>query len=78
MLSAASFTTLRSAASRGPVVVINNCKWRSDILIIFHKSLPCSIPTADDFYDRARNLRDELVESIDLTPSNTRMLYVLY
>jgi hypothetical protein len=63
ILKALSFTTLRSAASRGPVVIINHCKWRSDIIILFHNSLPCSIPTADDFYDRANRLRDELVEA---------------
>ncbi len=62
-LRAPSFTTLRSAASRGPVILINHCIWRSDILILFHNSLPCAIPTADDFYDRANNLRDELVEA---------------
>ena len=62
-LSAPSFTTLRSAASRGPVILINHSEWRSDILIIFHKYLPCSIPTADDFYGRANKLRDELFEA---------------
>ncbi|KAH9005606.1 hypothetical protein EDB86DRAFT_3098631 [Lactarius hatsudake] len=62
-LKAPSFTSLRSAASRGPVVIINHCKWRSDILIIFHSFLPCSIPTANDFYARAKELRDELVEA---------------
>ncbi|KAH9041480.1 hypothetical protein EDB83DRAFT_2318223 [Lactarius deliciosus] len=60
-LKAPSFTTLRTAASRGPVILINHCKWRSDILILFHKYLPCSIPTAKDFYDRASELRDGLV-----------------
>ena len=64
-LMASSFTTLRSAASRGPVILINHCKWRSDILIIFHTRLPCSIPTADNFYARAKQLRDELVEARD-------------
>ncbi|KAH9023921.1 CHAT domain-containing protein [Lactarius hengduanensis] len=49
-----SFHTLRTAASRGP---------RSDILIIFHNSLPCSIPTVTGFYDRAKKLRDKLVEA---------------
>ncbi|KAH9179047.1 hypothetical protein EDB89DRAFT_770508 [Lactarius sanguifluus] len=44
-----SFTTLRTAASRGPVILINHCGWRSDILIIFHNSLPCSIPTCHWF-----------------------------
>jgi tetratricopeptide (TPR) repeat protein len=60
-LSAPSFATLRSAASRGPVIIINHCEWRSDILIILHNSLPCSIPTAKGFYARANKLRDELV-----------------
>ncbi|KAH9005623.1 CHAT domain-containing protein [Lactarius hatsudake] len=58
-----SFHTLRTAASRGPVILINHCEWRSDILIIFHNSLPCSIPTVAGFYDRAKKLRDELVEA---------------
>ncbi|KAH9047507.1 CHAT domain-containing protein [Lactarius deliciosus] len=62
-LKTPSFTTLRSAASRGPVIIINHCKWHSDILIIFHNYLPCAIPTTDDFYARANKLRDELVEA---------------
>jgi CHAT domain-containing protein/tetratricopeptide (TPR) repeat protein len=62
-LRAPPFTTLRSAASRGPVIIINHCEWRSDIIIIFHNSLPCSLPTAKNFYVRANKLRDELVEA---------------
>ena len=62
-LRAPSFATLRSAASRGPVIFINHSWWRSDILIVFHNHLPCSIPTARDFYDRANTLRDELAEA---------------
>ena len=62
-LKAPSFTTLRSAASRGPIILINHCEWRSDIMILFHNFLPCSIPTRDDFYDCANKLRDELVEA---------------
>ena len=54
------FATLRSAALRGPVILINHCFWRSDILIIVHDSLPCSIPTTNNFYDTANQLRDEL------------------
>jgi hypothetical protein len=56
-----SFTTLQSAASHGPVIIINHCKWRSAILIIFNR--PLIIPTADDFYARASKLRDKLVEA---------------
>ena len=62
-LRAPSFTTLRSAASRGPIILINHCEWRSDIMIIFHSSLPCAIPTPKYFYTRANELRDELVKA---------------
>ncbi|KAH9005585.1 CHAT domain-containing protein [Lactarius hatsudake] len=62
-LKAPSFTALRSAASHGPVIIINHCRWRSSILILFHDFLPRTIPTTDDFYDRANKIRDELVEA---------------
>ena len=62
-LGAPSFDTLRSAASRGPIIIINHCIYRSDIIIIFHKSLPCSIPTSETFFARAKKLRDELIEA---------------
>jgi hypothetical protein len=62
-LGAPSFDTLSYAASHGPVIIINNCKWRSDIIIIFHNSLPCAIPTDETFFARANELRDELVEA---------------
>ena len=63
-LKTPSFTTLRSAASHGPVILINHCRWRSDILILLHGSSPCPIPTPDDFYDRAKKLRDELDKAL--------------
>ena len=63
LLKVPSFTTLRSAAFRGPVIIINHCEWRSDIIIIFHNSLPCSIPTAETFFARANSLQDELIEA---------------
>jgi CHAT domain-containing protein len=56
-----SFDTLRSAASHGPVVIINHCEWRSDILILLHDSPPSLIPTSDDFYIRANKLQDQLL-----------------
>jgi CHAT domain-containing protein/tetratricopeptide (TPR) repeat protein len=62
-LRAPSFDTLRSAASHGQVIIINSCKWRSDIIIIFHNSLTCAIPTDETFFARANELRDELVEA---------------
>ncbi|KAH9022593.1 hypothetical protein EDB84DRAFT_493680 [Lactarius hengduanensis] len=62
-LKSPSFDTLRSAASSGPVIVINHSSWRSDILILLHNTSPSLIPTPHDFYDRASALRDKLLES---------------
>ncbi|KAH9995400.1 hypothetical protein BJV74DRAFT_883918 [Russula compacta] len=54
------FDTLCSAAASGPVIIINHCKWRSDILILFCDSSPILIPTTNDFYIRANGLSDQL------------------
>jgi len=56
-----TFDDLRSAAMRGPAIIINHCRWRSDIIILLHDSPPSIIPTANDFYDRANKLRDQLL-----------------
>jgi tetratricopeptide (TPR) repeat protein len=62
-LTSPSFDTLRSAASSGPVIIINHSEWRSDILILFHNSSPSLISTPSDFYGRAGALKDRLLES---------------
>jgi tetratricopeptide (TPR) repeat protein len=59
-LMAPSFDTLRSAAARGPVIIINRCEWRSDIIILFHNSPPSHIPVTKGFYSRAEEMRDQL------------------
>jgi len=56
-----SFDTLRSAASYGPVVIINHSIWRSDIIILQHNTPPSLIATSDDFYARANELQDQLL-----------------
>jgi CHAT domain-containing protein len=56
-----SFDTLRYAASDGPVVIINHCEWRSDILLLLHNSPPSLISTSDDFYARANKLQGQLL-----------------
>ena len=59
-----SFITLFSAVPHGPVILINHSIWRSDILIVRpNPRLSYTIPTTDDFYDRANELRDELFEA---------------
>ncbi|KAH9038661.1 CHAT domain-containing protein [Lactarius deliciosus] len=56
-----SFDVLNFAAARGPVIVINQSEWRSDIVIL-HKDLPPSvISTPSDFYARANGLKDRLL-----------------
>jgi len=62
-LTSPSFDTLHSAASSGPVIIINHSKWRSDILILLHHTPPSLIPTPHDFYDRASALKDKLLNS---------------
>ena len=60
-----SFDNLCCAAVRGPVIIINHSRWRSDIIILLHDSPPSLIPTADDFYDRANELRNRLLGARD-------------
>lgn len=62
-LTSPSFDTLRSAASSGPVIIINHSMWRSDILIVFHNTSPSLIVTPRDFYDRASALKNKLLDS---------------
>ncbi len=62
-LTSPSFDTLRSAASSGPIIIINHSVWRSDILILLHDASPSLIPTPHDFYQRARTLKDKLLDS---------------
>jgi hypothetical protein len=62
-LTSPSFDTLRSAASSGPIIIINHSKWRSDIIILLHNASPSLIPTPADFYRRANALKDKLLRS---------------
>ena len=62
-LASPSFETLRSAATSGPVIIINHSIWRCDILVLLHNMPPSLIPTHDDFFDRACALKDKLLDS---------------
>jgi hypothetical protein len=84
-LTSPSFDTLFSAAAHGPVIIINHCEWRSDIIILLYGSPPSYIPTPDDFYDRARSLKDQLsaarkesLESKEYEDALTCVLATLY
>jgi CHAT domain-containing protein len=57
------FDTVRDAASRGPIIIINHCRWRCDILVQLRDSPPSLITTSDDFYDRATKLKDNLLNT---------------
>ena len=62
-LTSRPFNTLRSAASSGPVIIINHSKWRSDILILLHNKPPSLISTPRYFYNRASALEQRLLDS---------------
>ncbi|KAH9953264.1 CHAT domain-containing protein, partial [Russula dissimulans] len=62
-LQAVPFRTLQMAAVCGPVIIINHCRFRSDILIVLHDSPPILIPTAEDFFTRAAELKQLLLET---------------
>ena len=57
------FRTLQTAAVRGPIIIVNHCRLRCDILILLHDSPPSLIPTDEGFYERASGLRSRLKES---------------
>jgi len=71
-LKTPSFDTLRSAAARGPVIIINHCQFRCDILIVLRHSDPVHITTPNDFYSRAIELRDRLVRTRNDYPLESR------
>lgn len=47
------FCTLQDAASRGPIIIINHCPWRSDIPIVSFNSPLSLIPMTEGFSERA-------------------------
>jgi CHAT domain-containing protein len=62
-LKAVPYKTLQTAAACGPVIVINHCHFRSDILIILNNSAPVLVPTAQNFYTRMKALKESLLET---------------
>ena len=62
-LSPLPFDALRSAASHGPIIMINHCKWRSDVIIILHNSPPSHIRMPSNFFDTANQLKARLLNT---------------
>jgi CHAT domain-containing protein len=81
-LRAPSFDALRSAAAaQGPVIIINHCEWRSDIIILLHNSPPSLIHINNISYNRAQGLKDRLLatrkEGLDSTEYEEALEFVL-
>ena len=76
-----SFDKLCSAATDGPVILINHSNWRSDIIILLHNTSPSLILTNHDFYDRAKELHDKLLAArnndLDSSEYDNTLGYVL-
>ena len=75
------FDTLRSAATSGPVIIINHSEC-AQILILLHNASPSLIITPDDFYDRAITLKDRLLTAranfgLDSSEYDEALTYVL-
>ncbi|KAI0265371.1 hypothetical protein BC834DRAFT_182837 [Gloeopeniophorella convolvens] len=67
------FSTLRAAASRGPVIIVNHSKHgQCGILIVLHDSAPIHIPTAEDFYERGVALSEDLFGTRERYPLESR------
>jgi hypothetical protein len=62
-LTTPSFDVLHSAATHGPVIIVDHCEWRSDIIILLHNTTLSLIATTDDFYERANGLREQLLSA---------------
>ncbi|KAI9435726.1 CHAT domain-containing protein, partial [Lactarius indigo] len=62
-LRAVPFDVLQTAAACGPIVIINHCCYRCDILIVLNGSAPVLIPTAEDFYSRTIKLKELLLST---------------
>jgi len=50
-------------AVRRPVMILNHCRWRSDIIILLHYSPTSLIPTTNDFYHQESRLRGQLLNA---------------
>ena len=62
-MEAVRFRTLQDAAIHGPIIIINHCRWRCDILIVLHDRPPSLISTTEGFYDRASTLASTLLDA---------------
>ena len=60
-LKPSSFDFLASAAAHGPVILINQSRWRSDIIILLKDLPPSLISTPPDFHVRANRLKEQLL-----------------
>jgi hypothetical protein len=57
------FRTLQHAASRGPIIIVNHCPWRCDVLIVPHDAPPSLIPLTEGCYEAASKLASKLWEA---------------
>ncbi|KAF8264670.1 hypothetical protein EI94DRAFT_442733, partial [Lactarius quietus] len=81
-LQSPSFDVLNAAAAQGPVLIINQSKFSSFILILLNNSPPSVIFTPSYFHSRADRLRGELLriqkdKGLDTEEYNLTLAHVL-
>jgi hypothetical protein len=57
------YDTLRHAASGGPIIIINHCRWCCDTVVVLHNAPPYLIPTSRQFYDRITAMENTLLDA---------------
>ncbi|KAI0259998.1 CHAT domain-containing protein [Gloeopeniophorella convolvens] len=72
--SSMPFEILREAALYGPLIIVNHCHFRCDIVIVFRDSPPVAIPIRGDPFRRAQDMATRLLDSRDHTPLNPSSL----
>lgn len=62
-LKAASFGILQNAAKEGPVIIINHCSYRSDVILLLDQYPPVNVCLDNEFFDDASKLCDDLLST---------------
>ncbi|KAH8981663.1 hypothetical protein EDB92DRAFT_175472 [Lactarius akahatsu] len=72
------FRKLQTATAKGPIIIINHCHWRCDILIVLHNSPTSLIPTNEGFYDHKNDrLKDAGQHGFDSEQYRRALRFVL-
>lgn len=67
-----SYEKLKTVSAEGPVVVVNHSRYRSDALILGPGDNLSCVELSEDFFDRATQLSDDLLDSRSTLKTNPK------